>query len=223
MGNLSDEPVFQRPRKPSAGDEGGVWGEPAQTDSPAAEEARREHAEWLARQWSSADSGRRLLIFALLCGLSGIVAVLCTLAKGTLGFAALAIAIGAPVIEEFAKVLGPLMVLEKKPWAFGSALAIVLVGLLSGLVFASVENLLYFNLYIPKESLTPELVRWRLFVCTALHMTGALISSIGLARAWNQAASTKGSFNATQTTPWLVAAIVLHGLYNTSVTLFSPN
>lgn len=217
--DIFEEPVFQAARVPSASDDAGVWGEPALVSAPAADSARAEHRAWVAEQWETAGEGGRLGVFTGLCAISGIVAVLCALMKGSFGFASLAVIFGAPVMEEVAKALGPLMVLEKRPWRFGSAAAIVVVGLVSGLVFASIENVLYFFVYISPDKLTPGLVLWRLTVCTAVHVSGAGLSCTGLARAWRRAASAKGEFEMAPAVPWFFAAMAMHGLYNAGAML----
>ena len=140
--------------------------------------------------------------------------------KGAFGFGALAVVVGAPLVEEISKAMGPLMVLEKRPWLFGSASSIVLIGIASGLVFASVENLLYFFVYLPSSSLTPGLVLWRLTVCTLLHVTGATLSCFGLSRAWRHAAQVKGTFEMSSAVPWMVAAMIVHGLYNAAALVY---
>lgn len=211
---LADEPVFRRPEAPPASDPAGVSGEPALSAAESAAQARADRRAWLAERWDSASSAERIRVFAALCVVSGAAAVFCVFAKGSLGFAALAVVIGAPVVEEFAKAAGPLMVLEKGPWSFGSAASIVSVGFMSGLVFAMCENLLYFFKYIPEEELTPGLVIWRLTACTSMHVLCTVVSCIGLARAWRRAFQAKSGFDAAPAIPWLVAAAVLHGSYN---------
>lgn len=220
MDDVLDEPVFQASRAPSASDEAGVWGEPALSEVEAADAARTERRVWLREQWESTGTDPRLGVFAALCALSGLWAILCTFMKGAFGFGALAVVVGAPLVEEISKAMGPLMVLEKRPWLFGSASSIVLIGIASGLVFASVENLLYFFVYLPSSSLTPGLVLWRLTVCTLLHVTVATLSCFGLSRAWRHAAQVKGTFEMSSAVPWMVAAMIVHGLYNAAALVY---
>ncbi len=219
--DVSEEPVFQATRAPSASDDAGVWGEPALASASAAGAARAERRAWVAEQWETFGKGRRLKVFLGLCAISGTMAVLCALMKGSLGFASLAVIFGAPVVEEVSKALGPLMVLEKRPWCFGSFSSIVIVGLVSGLVFASIENVLYFFVYIPSDKLTPGVVLWRLAACTAVHVAGAVLSCTGLARAWRRAATTKGEFEMASAVPWFFAAMALHAAYNFGAVVYS--
>lgn len=220
MDDILDEPVFQSARTPSAADDAGVWGEPALDSVSAADSARADRRAWLAERWDTASASRQTAVFAALCALSGLLAVFCALLKGGFGFGALAVVVGAPLVEEVAKAMGPLMVLEKRPWSFGSASSIVLVGVVSGLVFATLENLLYFFVYIRPENLTPGLVLWRLVACTLLHVTGATLSCCGLARGWRRAAAAKGTFEMSVAVPWMVSAMLVHGLYNAGAVVY---
>ena len=221
MDDVSEEPVFQDIRVADESDSGGVWGEPALADAAAAGGAREVRREWLARQWAAADGGTRIGVFAALCAFSGLAAVVCVLLKAFAGFGVLAIAVAAPVAEEMSKAILPLMVLERRPWLFGSYATIVLVGAMSGLVFASVENLLYFFLYIPEGSLTMGTILWRLLACTALHVCCSTLVCSGLACAWRKARARLGEFEMSVAMPRLVAAVAIHGLYNFGVVLFS--
>jgi RsiW-degrading membrane proteinase PrsW (M82 family) len=125
------------------------------------------------------------------------------------------------VVEEMAKAILPLMVLEKSPWFFGSYLSIVLVGLLSGAVFASVENALYFFVYIPSEKLTQGTILWRLVVCTAMHVGCAALACSGLARAWSRARERLAEFEMSVAMPRLIAAVIIHGVYNLGALIFA--
>lgn len=212
--DLSAEPVFQRVVRPAAADDASVAGEPALADVAAADPARAARQAWFAAQWTAGCTGAQIGVFAGLCVLSGVFAVLCAFAKGSRGWGTLAAVVGAPVVEEVAKALGPLMVLEKKPWFFRGALSLLLVGLVSGFTFAMVENLLYFTVYIKPADLTPGVVLWRLVVCTAVHMVCAVASCAGLARAWTRAAREKGPFRLEPAVPFFLAAMALHGTYN---------
>lgn len=238
MDNLSEEPIFKNHSEPSGDivsgvwsepaltstpsktEDSGVWGEPALIDAAAADSARSRHEARIAEMWASTGTLQRLLVFTALSVFSGCIAILCTFAKGAVGYTVLAVVLGAPVVEELSKAMGPLMVLEKRPWLFGSATSIVLIGVVSGLVFATVENLLYFFVYIPAGELTYGTFIWRMTACTALHVTGTVLSCIGLARAWRRAERAKAEFKAEIAAPWCIAAIVLHALYNTGALVF---
>ena len=219
--SVLDEPVFARPDALPVSDDNGIGGEPALGASFEAAVQRCQTTAWLRRQWAEGSSKGQFGAFAGICIVSGIVAVFCALVKGGVGFFSLAVIVGAPVVEEVSKIVCPLMVLEKRPWSFSSAGAIIVASVLSGLVFASVENLLYFNFYIPQEMLTTGIVIWRLIVCTSVHVAGTVLSGVGLVRAWHRAAQSRGRFEIVRVWPYVFAAMALHGLYNLGALLYA--
>jgi len=220
--DVREEPVFSGATGPVAeNDPDGIWGEPALADASAADPARERRKAWLGEQWTNARPKARIGTFILLSAFSGLAAVLCAILKASSGYGILMFVVAAPVAEEMAKTMLPLMVLEKRPWLFGSHSSIVLVGLLSGAVFASVENALYFFVYIPAAKLTFGIVLWRLIVCTAMHVGCTMLACGGLARAWSRAREACGEFKMSVALPWLVAAVVIHGVYNLGAFIYS--
>ena len=146
---IEDEPaLFAAARTGDAGADA-IGGEAALADSPEAVCDKARGDAVLRGLWESPPQSGALLRFLGLCAASGLFAVLCAFAKGALGFGLLAVAVGAPVVEETAKVVLPLMWLEKEPWRFRSVFTIAFTCLCSALVFATIENLLYFHVYIP--------------------------------------------------------------------------
>ena len=112
----------------------------------------------------------------------------------------------------------PLMTLEKRPWLFSSGGSVAALCALSGLVFASIENVLYLFVYLRDP--TPGLVLWRLVVCTALHVGCASLSGVGLARVWRRAAAERAAADVSLAAPWTIAAMVAHGAYNGLATVW---
>ena len=222
MDDISDEPALcgVAQSRAEAGSNG-IWGEPALVDTAAADAERSSHRAWLAEQWARTSAKTRFVVFFLLCAFSGLAAIPCAVLKESFGYGALLIVVAAPVAEEMAKAILPLMVLEKRPWFFGSYLSIVLVGLLSGAVFASVENALYFFVYIPSEKLTQGTILWRLVVCTAMHVGCAALACSGLARAWSRARERLAEFEMSVAMPRLIAAVIIHGVYNLGALIFA--
>lgn len=222
MDDIRDEPALCGVTQSCAeAGSNGVWGEPALIDATAADAERRRHHAWLAEQWSRTSTKTRFGVFFLLCVFSGLAAIPCAVLKESFGYGVLLIVVAAPVAEEMAKAILPLMVLEKRPWFFGSYLSIVLVGLLSGAVFASVENALYFFVYIPSEKLTQGTILWRLIVCTAMHVGCATLACSGLARAWSRARKRRAEFEMSVAMPHLIAAVAIHGVYNLGALIFA--
>lgn len=216
--SVYEEPVFARPAAFSDSDENGIGGEPALSARPEAEAADRRYRLWVLRQWKQGGQSLGPIVGIGLA--SGFIAVVCALLKDCVGIGSLAVVIGAPVAEEVSKVICPLMVLEKRPWIFPSRGLIVALCALSGLVFASVENVLYFTCYIPQEALTEGVVAWRLSVCTLMHVAATTVAGWGLAREWRRAAACAGRFGVSHTLPWLFAAMLLHGAYNLCALLY---
>ena len=128
MDDISDEPALcgVAQSRAEAGSNG-IWGEPALIDATAADAERRRHHAWLAEQWSRTSTKTRFGVFFLLCVFSGLAAIPCAVLKESFGYGALLIVVAAPLAEEMSKAILPLMVLEKRPWFFGSYLSILLI------------------------------------------------------------------------------------------------
>lgn len=216
--SVEDEPVFSTPDCFDVSDDNGIWGEPSAESNPAADAEMRRRTEWLDRQWEEGiRSGGSALWFLGICLASGFFAIICAVFREAGSGGATAVFLFAPACEEIAKIAIPLMTLEKRPWTFHYPSQIVVSCLLSGLIFATIENILYFVVYIPHEELTDGIVAWRLCVCTALHITGAAISSAGLVAGWRAAKKTRGTFNFRTALPYIIAAMTIHGIYNLSM------
>ena len=218
---IEDEPaLFAAARTGDAGADA-IGGEAALADAPEAVCDKARGDAVLRGLWESPPQSGALLRVLGLCAASGLFAVLCAFAKGALGFWFLAVAVGAPVVEETAKVVLPLMWLEKEPWRFRSVFSIAFTCFCSALVFATIENLLYFHVYIPKDKLTAGIIQYRLTVCTLMHVACTMISVCGLAKAWREAKKSLSAFSAPAVTPYLGVAMVIHGLYNAVAMIFS--
>ena len=242
---IEDEPALSG--MPHAGSAGGdaIGDEPALSESPEAvcDKTRRDVV--VREMWADETHAIGVAHFLWLCVASGAFAVICALAKGVLGLGVLAVCVGAPVIEEMAKVVLPMMWLEKAPWRFRSAGTIVLACLASALVFATIENLLYFHVYIPEDKCDsgiiwfrlivclyfhvyiPEdkcdsgIIWFRLIVCTSVHVICTITSAFGLARAWREARDGAKGFSSATAMPYLVVAMIVHGIYNVVASLVS--
>ena len=140
--------------------------------------------------------------------------------SGQTVFSFLAIVAIGPMVEEVMKVALALWVVERKPWLFRGRFQILAVGLLAGLSFASLENLVYLYIYIPDPS--PEIVAWRLTVCTALHVGCSVIAAMGLMKAWQGAVTERRRADLTIAFPYIITAVVIHGVYNFIAILIDP-
>ena len=216
---IEDEPALSgTPHAWSAGDDA-IGDEPALSESPEAvcDKTRRDVV--VREMWADETHAIGVAHFLWLCVASGAFAVICALAKGVLGLGILAVCVGAPVVEEMTKVVLPMMWLEKAPWRFRSAGTIALACLASALVFATIENLLYFNVYIPEEKYSDGIIWFRLIVCTSVHLICTMTSAFGLVRAWRDARDGACGFCSAAVTPYLVVAMVMHGVYNVFASL----
>ncbi len=155
-------------------------------------------------------------VTGLICLVSGLFAVLATLMltiSGQIPAASLtAVIVFAPIIEELAKSAPLLMTMEYRPALFRNRVQILLCGLMSGLVFASIENLLYIHVYVSDPS--PMLIHWRWTVCVAMHTGCTLIASMGGCRRWLNVRRNHPKAFYQANLPYLITAIAIHGTYN---------
>ena len=117
-----------------------------------------------------------------------------------------------PAVEEIAKVAALLWVIELRPWRLMNRVQILVTAIAGGLVFAAIENIYYLDLVIKDPSAHLRWFRWT--VCTLLHTGCSAIMGLGLARTWLTAANTMRDPDIGTMTPFMVAAIGLHGGYN---------
>ena len=122
-----------------------------------------------------------------------------------------------PVVEEVMKTSLLLWGVEQKPYLFRSPKQLLIIGAFSGLVFASVENVLYLKVYIEEPS--SFIIVWRWTVCVALHTTTTTIATVGLVKIWKRVMRTGQFARAEIGARYLFVAIVVHGIYNGSMYL----
>lgn len=191
MDELTDEPALHwRPDLPEA-DTAVIW--------------RRRLETGAARRWAA---------IAAAAALSGPFAIAGAMFENSTSGAAvvlLFVAVG-PLIEEIVKGAGALYLAEERPWLVPAAWTLPVITLLSGLVFASIENWWYLSVLVDDPS--ASLVRWRWTFGPLIHGTGSLLVGLGAARMWRHAMLTgrRPTFDLAQ--PLIIAAAVLHGTYN---------
>jgi RsiW-degrading membrane proteinase PrsW (M82 family) len=170
-------------------------------------------AQRLAERRSATPSWRPWLAVAAAAMLSGPFAIGSALVRnstaGVIGVLLL-VAVG-PAIEEVVKAAGAYLLAEQRPWLVPAAWTLPAVTLVSGLVFAAVENWWYLVVLIDEPS--AQLVRYRWIGGPLLHGGASLLTGIGIARLWRNHVAT-GRPRAADAEPFLVAAIVVHGAYN---------
>jgi RsiW-degrading membrane proteinase PrsW (M82 family) len=198
-------------------------------DSVAAEPALPKHqtpAEWQAwlqdrrSRCTWAGNMSVTLIAALLGGPFAIIGALISGRAGALpGLYAVVV---APVAEELLKQSGMTYVLEKQPYRVFSPLQFVFAAVVSGAVFAAIENVVYISMYTGGGTDVATLATFRWTVCTCVHVVCSAIASLGLVRAWRHHLAEQRPARLVDAFPYFLAAMVLHGAYNTWAIFFGP-
>jgi len=213
---LPQEPAHGAP--PAQQDESGpysVYDEPAwQAGMQAVAAHARTYATWDRAGLERTPLWRSQATTLGLALLAGPFAV-----AGALFFAQPATTVGlvatviiAPVIEEILKVGVALLAFERRPYWFASGTQLLVLVLASALCFATVENLLYLNVYIPAPS--DAIILWRWTVCTALHLAATSLAGLGLLRIYHVSRATLSPPDPSLGAPMFAAAIALHAAYN---------
>ena len=192
-----------------------VWDEPG--ISPALAGATPDdsltYSSWLDRRiadTSPAKSWATVLLVAVAAGPWAILGAIFTGWQTV--FDLVAITVFGPLAEEVMKIAVALWVVEKRLFLFQSRIQIAICTVAAGLAFATIENFMYLNVYIPDPP--PEIVTWRWTVCMALHSGCSFIAGLGLMRVWHHAITHRTRPELTLCAPFLIAAVVVHGLYN---------
>ena len=130
------------------------------------------------------------------------------------------IAVVAPAVEEVAKVAITAWMVEVKPWLFRSAAQIRLAAVAGGLWFGVLENVYYVTVVLPAVGAPPEMYAFRWIVCTTLHVVTTFITSFGLVKVWSDATTQLRRPKFDDIWPWLLAAMIVHGVYNGGAIIF---
>lgn len=123
-----------------------------------------------------------------------------------------------PVVEEVAKIICVLWLVERRPWLLPGRWAILAVGLVGGLSFGAIENLLYIYVYTPDAGEALAAYRWA--VTFPAHGLWSLIAAFGVLRMWRRVFDEARLADVSAAFPWIAAAIILHALYNTGAMAF---
>jgi len=181
--------------------------------APADHDVWGPYPQWLMAQRAKVSAWHSWLVVIGLALCAGPLGVLTAFwGSGETMFGVVAITIIGPMVEEMGKILALLMVVEKWPFLIRSKWQILCCGLLGGLAFAAIENLVYFYVYIPNPP--AELVLWRWTVCVALHVGCSLLASYGVVRIWQEVWRTLRPPQVELGFPFWTAAMVIHGMYN---------
>lgn len=229
---LDEEPV-------RAGPGGGLEAESSARDEPSlawrgeALAGIGGYADHLAERGRGTSSAMRALVFAGIVVVAGPAAILGALWSslglgGGLGY--LAVTVTGPVVEEMAKVAVVLWVVERKPWLLGAVsptrarqvtgtASIIAAGLAGGLLFGAIEYAIYLKVYFPDRG--EELAAWRWGVTMPMHALCSTVAAVGVARMWRRVMAERRPARISDAFPWIVAAILIHGLYNSCAVLLS--
>jgi len=200
-------------------------------DSVGSEPALPKHHDpdqwtrWLSRKQSQCTAAGNLGVTLLAALLGGPFAIVGALVAGHRGFGPVVyVIVFGPVVEELLKQSGMTYVLEKKPYRIFSTWQFVFSAVLSGLAFAAIENLVYIHRFAAAANIKDvgRLAFYRWTVCTALHVTCAVIASLGLIRVWKRQLRDGRPADLAAAVPFFAAAMIAHGLYNLVATYFGP-
>lgn len=238
--DVSSEPIFQPgAREPNANEariaerirrkeearladsdvEHSVWDEVVTEARPelVAGPQDRAYAKWLEAKCAAQGTTSSMVWMVLLALSAGPLAIATALFEPTgagrgLGYGVFLYIFIGPAVEEVAKVLLATWTVERRPYRFIHGSQILACAVMGGFVFAVIENVFYLKLYIEDPS---ELtVLWRWTVCVALHTGCSAIAGTGLWVAWRRAMAERRRARLQDAYPYLLTAIVAHGVYN---------
>jgi len=123
----------------------------------------------------------------------------------------------APIASEVLKIAIASIVVERRSHLIRreSQLYVMILG--TAAVFAVVQNLIYLLLYFSSPPPPIELIAYRWLIGPLAHIISAAIAAHGITLVWKQAKEQKREPRLTRAYPWVIAAIVVHGLYNLCV------
>ena len=215
-----NDPASSRPMSGLVPEDQSVWDE-AGMSAELAGEIPSDALTWY--RWYSkqvgATSGLQTWLTTLgVVLVGGVFAVFGTFAtQSVFGGHLIGATVIGPTTEEIMKIALPLWLVEKRPWLYRHHIQILVSTWTSGMAFAAVENLVYLNIYVSNPS--AELVIWRWTVCVLLHSGCSVIAGIGLCRIRRQFQRKRQMPALSDGARWILAAIVIHGIYNGIVTL----
>jgi len=213
-----------RANDPSASDEAPVN---SVTSEPALADQYDEsvYANWLVRRRAEVTFLGNISVTLMVALMSGPMAVFgAFLAGRQTWFQAVYLVLFGPIVEELLKQAGMIYLLEKEPYRLFSPWQFAFAAVMSGLGFATIENLMYLYVYVPPSSLSDwgDFARFRLIWCTLLHVVCAMVATLGLIRAWRIQLRDGQPARLERAFPWFFAAISIHGAYNLTMLLLRP-
>ena len=180
--------------------------------------------DWIEKKRAECTIAGNLSVALLAAILGGPFAVLGAFMAGRQGWSGLLyMVVFAPVIEEIMKQSGMIYLLERRPYRIFTSWQFVFSALVSALVFATIENLLYIHVYAPQVTLVDHefYASFRWTVCTALHVCCSAIASIGMIRVWKKQLADGKPADLSVAFRYFLIAIVIHGGYNLAAIFFN--
>jgi len=199
-----------------------VWDDPAtQWTAQTKPDGLENYAQWYRRRCEGVGLVSSWFAVMVLAVLGGPLAVFGAVITNSVQSSSplISVILFAPLVEELLKVGLMIIAIETRPYLFKSASQLMVGVLLSALIFAIIENILYLNVYVdnPPESL----IRWRWIVCTALHVGATAIAGMGVIRMWRVSRTDWSPPKIHHGYPYLVTAMVVHGAYNLFAVVYS--
>jgi RsiW-degrading membrane proteinase PrsW (M82 family) len=153
------------------------------------------------------------LLLALLGGVLGVFgAIVQELQSGGIGGPFVA----APIIEEALKPAGIYILLIVWPQALAGRLHTATLAAISGLCFGLIESYVYVTWYYPEGD--SDYVLFRFTIPVLMHTIGSFLVGFGLSRQIVDWAAGRAAFPKI-TRNFYIAAVLLHAIYNTTVTV----
>ena|GEM_PF-2691563 len=196
---------------------------------PAFENSPQLWRDWMRRQASKcsiADNWTVTFVAAFIGGLLSIpLALMVSLNAGfSFGFGIIGMVLFAPLIEEPCKQAGNLWLQIRRPYQIISPLQFLLIAIISGLIFATIENGIYFFRFSMLElSNIDNMMAFRWKYCTLLHVVASCLASLGMIRAWKKSLVQRRPSRFRDAIGWYVVAMVLHGSYNLVMVIWEAN
>ena len=164
------------------------------------------------------------LLTTLCCGIAGgLIAVPIMFIQGNVSwFILLMLVVIGPFTEETLKQSGMIFQLEKLQGTVHSGWQFFLAGTMGGLVFGTLENLLYQYVYLhklPADRLA-GIMAFRWTVCLFLHVSCTWVSAFGLKKVWQESRKRGIPCQIADAFPWFALAMMIHGLYNLAAFCF---
>lgn len=163
------------------------------------------------------DLPRPSMVFAALLAISGSIFAIPGIFQAELtAIGPLAVWVWAPVIEEAFKPAGVYLVLIKWPGTLKNRAVTALLTALAGITFGLIESTIYMTVYFPEHTQSDLVFRYT--VPVMIHTLASFIFGLGLNQQLLVSLKRGGPFLISN---WgfFVAAMVIHSVYNITVTV----